>query len=243
MNLGAFDAALLMEEAGRTLASGPIAETLLAARLLAQFGSSGHSDLLGKVVSGESVATLAYHDIAEHPVQWVAGGAVADTVIARNGDSIVAISLGEADRRSEPTLASNGLGELALANLEKTVLATGPDAIAAFARAVEEWKLLIAAGLAGLTQEAIRLAAAYACERSAFGQPIGTYQGISHPLADLRTDADGGKLLVWKVIHAIANGSAEAAALVPLAAWWNADTAARAVAQALRTFGGYGLTT
>src|SRR5579871_4129001 len=37
LGLGAFDAALLMEEAGRTLASGPLAETLIATRLLALF--------------------------------------------------------------------------------------------------------------------------------------------------------------------------------------------------------------
>src|ERR1044072_3812259 len=35
LGLGLLDAAVLMEEVGRTLASGPIAETLVAARLLA----------------------------------------------------------------------------------------------------------------------------------------------------------------------------------------------------------------
>ena len=243
MGLGTFDAVLLMEEAGRTLATGPLAESLLAARLLAQFAPNGDTGLLEPVLAGQSVATLAYHDIAEHPVQWVAGGAVADLVLARSGDALVAIHLAEADRRPEPTLSSNGIGELALGNLPKQVLASGAEAIAEFARAIEEWKLLIAAGLAGLTQEAIRLAAAYACERSAFGQPIGTYQAISHPLADLRTEADGGKLLVWRVIHDLARGDGDSSALVPLAMWWNATTAATAVTQALRTFGGYGLTT
>ena len=35
LGMGTLDAALVMEEAGRTLASGPLAEALMAARLLA----------------------------------------------------------------------------------------------------------------------------------------------------------------------------------------------------------------
>ena len=42
MDMGLFEAALLMEEAGRTLASGPLAEALVAARLLGQLLSLIH---------------------------------------------------------------------------------------------------------------------------------------------------------------------------------------------------------
>src|SRR5579862_1868575 len=35
--LGTFDAALVLQEAGRMLAAGPLAESIIAARLLAQF--------------------------------------------------------------------------------------------------------------------------------------------------------------------------------------------------------------
>src|SRR5271163_4722573 len=41
LGLGLLDATLLMEEAGRTLVSGPLAETLITARLLAQFADHG----------------------------------------------------------------------------------------------------------------------------------------------------------------------------------------------------------
>ena len=41
LGMGIFDAALLMDEAGRTLVSGPLAETLVAARLLATIGGVG----------------------------------------------------------------------------------------------------------------------------------------------------------------------------------------------------------
>ena len=87
------------------------------------------------------------------------------------------------------------------------------------------------------------MASAYANERKQFGQPIGTFQGISHPLADRLCEVDGGKFLVWRAIREIADGAPTAAAAVSIAAWWSADAAGKAVAQALHTFGGYGLTT
>src|SRR5688500_12916296 len=38
LGLGTFDAAIVMEECGRTLASSPVAEAILAARLVAMLG-------------------------------------------------------------------------------------------------------------------------------------------------------------------------------------------------------------
>lgn len=64
----------------------------------------------------------------------------------------------------------------------------------------------------GLSKEALSMAAAYACERIAFGQPIGANQGIAHPLAVDAIDADGGGLLLWWTLRAIADGHPEAAA-------------------------------
>ena len=110
LGLGLFDAALLMEEAGRTLASGPLAEALVAARLLAQFG--GQDDLLGKVLAGETVATIALADIAVQPVQWVAGGAVAEAVIVRRGNDVVLVEVPESARIAEDNLASTPIAEI-----------------------------------------------------------------------------------------------------------------------------------
>ena len=240
LGLGLFDAAVVMEEAGRTLASGPLAEALVAARLLAQLG--GAEDLLGRAIAGETVATIAMRDIAEFPRQWVAGGLVADAVVARKGNDVVLVTVPAEARKAEENLASTPIAELDLAALPATVLASGPAALATFAAGVEEWKLLIGAALSGLSRAALKLAAAYAGERKAFGVLIGTFQAISHPMADLICEIDSGKFLVWKAIRSIADGEAEAGAQVSLAGWWTAETAGRTVTQALHTFGGIGLT-
>jgi 3-oxochol-4-en-24-oyl-CoA dehydrogenase len=238
LGMGLFEAALLMDEAGRTLVSGPLAEALVAARLLATMG--GDTWPMDKVLTGTSLVTMALHDIAETPVQWVAGGLVADAVIARRGNDVVLVTIPDNARKAEENLAGTPMAELDLGSFEATVL--GSD-LAAFQAAIEEWKILISAQLAGLAKESLKLAAAYASERKQFGQFIGQFQGISHPLANLVCEADGGKLLVYKAIRNIIDGDKEAAATISIAAWWNATAAARCVAQALHTFGGYGLTT
>jgi alkylation response protein AidB-like acyl-CoA dehydrogenase len=244
LGLGVLDAAVLMEEVGRTLASGPIAETLIAAAVLARLDAGGeHRGLLDKVIAGQTVVSLAFQDVAVAPEQWVAGGAIAAAVIARDGDKVVLIAVPPNDGKDEPNLASTPIAQLRLGRASRSVLSTSDQGRRVFAQALEEWKLLMAAALAGLAREAIGLASTYARERVAFGQPIGTYQGISHPLADLLCDVDGGKYLTWKTLRDIADGSPRAAAEISLTAWWNADAASRAVAQALHTFGGYGLTT
>jgi len=241
--LGLMDALVLLEEAGRTLVSGPLAETLAATRVLAVLGGDAHGELLNQVLAGEAVISLAFQDVATAPVQWVAGGAVASAVIARDGDQVVLVTLSAGDSRGEANLASTPLAELDLRGGERTVLSGNADGVAVYAQALEEWKLLTAAALAGLAREALRLAAAYACERVAFGQPIGTYQAMSHPLADLIVEVDGGKYFTWKAVHDIARGLPNAGAEISLAVWWNALAASRAVAQSLHTFGGYGLST
>ncbi len=241
MELGLFDAAVLMEEAGRTLVSGPLAEMLVAVRLLVQLGAETAGDLLEKAIGGEAVVTIAFHDVAEQPKQWIAGGAVAEAIVARKGSSVVLLTVPESARKGEETLASTPLAEIDLAALEATELGSGADALSTFAAALEEWKIYSAIALAGMGREALRLASEYACERKAFGQLIGTFQGISHPLADLLCDIDGAKFLGWKAIRDIYDGSDEAGTCISLALWHAADSAVRAASQSLHTFGGYGL--
>ena len=241
LDMGLLEAVLVMEEVGRKLASGPIAETIVTARLLAKLGTDVERDLLSQVMAGESVAVLALHDGEKKPEQWVAGGLIADVVIARLGDSIVAIEPG-ADRTTQSNLASQPIALIQIQGASNRVIARGAAAVAVFEAAVEEWKLLTASALAGLSREAIRLACHYACERVQFGQAIGTYQSISHPLADLAVYVDGSKYAVWSAIRAIADGEADAAAQISKALWLTSDSATRAVAQSLHTFGGYGLT-
>jgi 3-oxochol-4-en-24-oyl-CoA dehydrogenase len=242
LGFGIFDAGLLMEEAGRTLASGPLAEAIVAARLLAELDPDDKCELRDAVAGGDSVLSIAVHNVAARPEQLVAGGAVAEAILALDGDKVVLVRLAVSHGAAGRTLASTPIARLRLDQNNCIVVAQGTAAVAAYHAAIEEWKLLIALALTGLAKESVRLAAAYACERTQFDRPIGTFQAISHPLADINVRVDASRLMAWRAIRAIADGAPEAGEAISAAMWWSCMTAEKAVAQALHTFGGYGLT-
>jgi len=233
-----FDAAIVAEEAGRTVAPVPLIEAIVATGLLHRAGAP---EALLSAVDGGAPATIALRPVEPGISQAVLGGSSAHVVVALDGNELVAFTgLGAA---RAPNIAAAAVASLDLSSGagERLVLATGGTATSLFAAACEEWKILTAAYLAGLGRRALELAAAYSVERHAYGSPIGGYQGIAHPMADAATHMDGAKLLAWRAIASIASGDAKAGARAAMAYWWSAHTIDQTVQHALRTFGGYGL--
>lgn len=240
-DLSLLDMAVVADAAGAALASAPLVETIVAARLLAQVGAPAAA-LLADIARG-AVATIALHAVQPGRAQVVPGVAVSAFVLASDGSRIVAVRDPVVDARGNWTVASP-LGAWRMPARDDAaviVLGEGPAAIAAWQAAVEEWKLGTAAQLAGLSLQALRLAADYANERVQFGRKIGSFQGVAHPLADAATDADGARLMVWQAISAIAAGAEDAAAQIAMAFWWSTQAVETATRRAVRTFGGYGV--
>jgi 3-oxochol-4-en-24-oyl-CoA dehydrogenase len=240
-DLGLFDACLVMEEAGRRLASVPLAESMVALRILGEVGGETALAWAGKIRAGEAVLTLALRPVTDGKPQLVPGGAVAQGILVLDGGQL-AIELPAQPLDAPVTLGGAALGWFTPGQGERLALASNKDALSIWGAGIEEWKLLTAAALIGLAREATSMAAAYAGERMAFGQPIGAYQGIAHPLANDIIDADGAALLLWRSLRAMADRQPDAGALVSAAFWWASRTASSSVAHAIHTFGGYGLT-
>ena len=236
------DAAVLAEEAGRRLVSGPFLEAVVAGRALAACESDVARGWLGQLLDGSAVVTLALRDLHTEPVQLVAGGAVADAVVGLAGDELVLLERSTERSDAPPAnLGSSALEDWNAQTSGRQVLASGERARQLYGAAVEEWKILTAAALAGLGREALEIAGRYASERIQFDRPIGAFQGIAHPLADSVADVEGARLLVWKAISAIAKRRPQAAALVSMSFVWSSEATTRANARALHTHGGYGL--
>lgn len=240
--MGLLNAALVTEEAGHHLASIPLAESIPAARLLALLEGSQAQELLARVIEG-AVVTLAPMPIEAGKPCVLPAAQVAEAVIVLEGRQLFFLA-GAALRKVQPNLGNDSsvlLEAEQLATLQRMPLASSDTARRLFLAAVEEWKLLKAAQLAGLARRAVQMAADYSKERQQFGKMIGSFQGIAHPLADALTEIDGAQLLVWHAISAIARNEPDAAALISMASWWSGQAATRAVARALHTFGGYGV--
>src|SRR5690606_24744876 len=241
-DLGMLDAVLVAEQAGRCLASAPLIESMVANRLLGQLDGEAAQQWLQQALDGKLITLIPQPLLADEKM-LVPGGAVADAVLALDGDKVLVIR-GLQGKRDENTGAMPcRIVAIKSANAqgESICIAQGEHAQQLFLAAIEEWKLLTAAALAGLSREALALAAAYACEREAFGKLIGSYQGIAHPLADCLAECDGAQLLVWRAIWAVAKGRTDGAASISMAYWWATQSASRVAARALHTFGGYGV--
>jgi alkylation response protein AidB-like acyl-CoA dehydrogenase len=59
-------------------------------------------------------------------------------------------------------------------------------------------RLIISAGFVGATFQVLEDTLRHVKEREQFGRPIGSFQGISHPLVDLFTRAEMARLLVYR---------------------------------------------
>ena len=239
--MGLFDTCVMMEEAGRRLAPAPLAESIVALRVLGELGGEQAGEWIDRVRDGKTVLTIALQPSVPGLVQLVPGGAAAHGVLTFDGQN-VAIEIPKAPLDAPATLGGAAIGLFTPGEGERHVIASNADAAQIWAAAIEEWKILTAAALIGLAQESLTMAAAYAKERIAFGQPIGANQGIAHPLANDVIDADGARLLLWWTLRAIADKHPDAAANISQLFWWASRTATNCVAHALHTFGGYGLT-
>lgn len=92
----------------------------------------------------------------------------------------------------------------------------------------------------GIAQGAYEAAAEYAKQRVQFGQPIINFQAITFMLADMATQIEAARALLYSVskwIDSGAKGISRAAAMSKLLA---SDTAMRVTTNAVQIFGGYG---
>ncbi len=103
-------------------------------------------------------------------------------------------------------------------------------------------RILSAALLNGLGRYALDRAARYANEREVWGVPIGSHQGIAHPLAHAKMQVELARLMAAKAAWLYDEGldAGEASNTAKFAA---ADAANQALDQAIQTHGGNGMAT
>ncbi len=80
---------------------------------------------------------------------------------------------------------------------------------------------------------------AYVQERTAFGQPIGSFQNTKFVLAEVKTQVDIGQAYLDQCVLALNQGTLDPAEAAQ-AKYWCTDLQQRAVDRCLQLFGGYG---
>lgn len=187
---------LVAEELGRTLAPVPLISQVVSTRLLV--ACAAETALLTSAREGSRRVALALRPIRPGAPQLVPDAAIAHEVIGLEAEELVLY------RHDAPASHVRNQGSTPLAwwtpegAAERVVLDRGAQARARYATALDEWKLLTAAALIGLTDSALTIAVAFAKTRETLGVPIGALQGVAFPLSDVAIAVTGGRNLVYK---------------------------------------------
>ena len=264
--------AVLCEEAGRGLLPGPFLSAVSAvtawARLLER---SAVEPLLADLATGEQRATPAFEEVAGGlggPLAttasstghgWVLSGTkilVPDgegadvllvTAAAADGPALFAVPARSAGVVKAPLrrLDAQALSEVILEEVwlpvEARVGGDG-DGAAAVSRGLDVCSVLLAADLLGTASRVLEMTTQYATERIQFDRPIGTFQAVSHRLADVAVDVEIGRSLIYGACLALDEGHAEGPALASASKAWMGDAAVRAAESAVQIHGGIGYT-
>ena len=202
---------------------------------------TARADGAGYVISGTKV--------------WVANAEAADVVIAfastdRSARArgitafLIPMSTPGISRRPQDSLGVRGLGcmDLTFDNVRVDASARLGEVGRGFRlamRALEGGRIAIAAQALGIGQAALEEALAYSRRRHAFGQPIGSFQQIQFQLADLATDLEAARMLIWRAasLHDHTDRAAAEAAMAKLHASEAAHRAADRAMQILASEG------
>jgi alkylation response protein AidB-like acyl-CoA dehydrogenase len=121
------------------------------------------------------------------------------------------------------------------------VLAAKPGA-AAFARLLDCGAAFVAAEMLGAAEAALALTVQYAKERVQFGSPIGRYQGVKHPLAEIHVDVESAKSLLYYAAWALDESPTEAPRAVSMAKAYATEAFSRLGLDVVQLHGGIGYT-
>jgi len=207
------DEAILFEEAGRALYTGPFLTTAVVLPALPEVDENAWSvELDGLVPHLDTSDQVLREDMTSVPAE---------------GEILATVD------------ETRPLGKLVLQ--EHKVSLDGE---------FEAVRLRLLAGLAleavGVAQKALELGVEYVSAREQFGKKIGTYQAVSHPLADTYVETELARSLAywaaWCVAQLTEEHDEQAPVAVASAKSFCAETAVAACERSIQVHGGIGFT-
>jgi alkylation response protein AidB-like acyl-CoA dehydrogenase len=253
LGLGVVELCVLQEQLGYALAPTPLLSTVAAALAISAGGSAEQrAEWLPGLAEGERRGTVAplYSSLefdggaVSGTLEAVPDAAGADLLVLPAGhEQLAVVDLGgdgvtvEAAAGLDPT---RRLSTIALDGAPATALEGGDGA--ALGRARDVIAVAIAAESVGVAQRAMEMAVAHARERRQFGQPIGVFQAVSHPCAQMLLEVEGARSAVLFAAWALDDSPEEAPLAAAMAKAYASDAGWRVPASALQVLGGIGFT-
>jgi alkylation response protein AidB-like acyl-CoA dehydrogenase len=122
------------------------------------------------------------------------------------------------------------------------LLGTQGDGFRTFLKILDGGRISIGALAVGLSQAALDATVPYAQTREQFGRPIGSFQGVAFMVADMATEIEAARSLVWKAAWLKDQGR-DYGLVAAEGKLFASEVSARATNAAIQVHGGYGYTT
>jgi alkylation response protein AidB-like acyl-CoA dehydrogenase len=103
----------------------------------------------------------------------------------------------------------------------------------------DESRIEIAAQALGIAQGAFDRVIDYVKQRKQFGQPIAGFQALQHRIADMKTQLEAARLIIYKAAWNYDQGRIDPG-LTSMAKYWAGKVAVRICDEAIQMHGGYG---
>lgn len=260
LGLGPVELGIVMEEFGRSLLPAPYLASVLAITALA--GASGATDtLIGQIVAGERIATLAIEPGHGYPVSGavtcrqqrlfgevaaVLDGASADLILIATGHAggarLHAVDAGADGLGRHPRRTMDGTRRLARVTFDGCPYQDlGELTAPAIERLYDTALVALANEMIGGAQALFDATVEYTRMRVQFGRQIGSFQAIKHRLADLLTDLELARVAAYQAAQALASGE-NVSANASLAKFVTGDTYMTTAREAIQLRGGIGFT-
>lgn len=224
ISANAVDLAVAVEVLGRHAVPGPVVESIAALPVL--LADSGDTQWLPGLASGELIGTLAWPP----QVPYALDADIADVRLCVSDGQLHEFTPGE------PLSSVDSARRLSAVDVTTD---RGP------AKAGRSWQygvLACAAQLLGLGRRLLDMSVEYAKQRSQYGNPIGGYQAVKHLLADVVTQLELARPLLYGAAVSLDAGHASAERDVSAARVACADAAHLAARTALQVHGAIGYT-
>jgi alkylation response protein AidB-like acyl-CoA dehydrogenase len=238
LGMSELDFVLLAQECGYVALPEPLVHTaLVAVPTLQQLGGELAAKWLPQLASGEAKVIVGLEQNL-----LVEDAHVADLLLVERDAALYALAPGQVELRANDSVDPSR--KLFAVDIKAGVqpVASGEQAAALVAGALDRGALGCAAQALGLAQRMVDISVQYTSERQQFGQAIGSFQAVKHHMANVAVRLEYAKAPVHRAAYAIARGEDCAARAVSHAKLMACEAANLAAKNAIQVHGAMGYT-
>ncbi|MBV9284704.1 MAG: acyl-CoA/acyl-ACP dehydrogenase [Acidimicrobiia bacterium] len=257
---GILEAALVLEEIGRTVAPVPYyATVVLGALPIAEFGSDEQKKrLLPGVVDGEVILTAALsEDLNLDPMSpttsakngrlngtkmLVPAAHLATAIIVPTADGVFLVDPKGSGVEIERLITTSGEPQfkVTLNDAEGEPLGDASQGAEITEWIVQRATAALCAIQLGVCEQALKMTAEYTSTREQFERPLAAFQAVAQRAADAYIDTEGVRLTAWQAVWRLAEGLPSADEIA-VAKFWAAEGGQRVAHAAQHLHGGIGV--